>query len=138
MLAAEIAFGLARDIQAEIGLIYVIDRTREIVNADLGITPEHSEEVMQQEAQAVMIRYVRLYNHNLRIFHFTPVGSPEKEILRVAKEWQADMIVMGTHGRSGLQRMLTGSVAEFVIRHATVPVMITPPGMVSPAMNAGA
>ena len=39
------------------------------------------------------------------------------------------LIVMGTHGRSAIARMLTGSVAEYVIRHAAVPVLITPPRM---------
>jgi nucleotide-binding universal stress UspA family protein len=41
-----------------------------------------------------------------------------------AQKWQADLIVIGTHGRSGLSRLLLGSVAEGVIRSATVPVLL--------------
>jgi len=48
---------------------------------------------------------------------------PFEEIVKVAEEERADMIVMGTHGRSGLNRILLGSVAERVIRLAPCPVL---------------
>lgn len=49
--------------------------------------------------------------------------DPAKEILTLAREQQADFIMMGTHGRTGLSRLLTGSVAEAVLRHAECPVL---------------
>ena len=51
------------------------------------------------------------------------VGVPFEEIVKAAKDEQADMIVMGTHGRGGLNRLLLGSVAERVIRTAPCPVL---------------
>ena len=51
------------------------------------------------------------------------VGAPFAEIVRAAEEEGADLIVMGTHGRSGLNRLLLGSVAERVIRLAPCPVV---------------
>jgi nucleotide-binding universal stress UspA family protein len=51
-------------------------------------------------------------------------GSPATTILAVAKSWGADLIAMSTHGRSGLGRLLFGSVAEHVLRHADVPVFL--------------
>jgi len=50
-------------------------------------------------------------------------GVPFEEIVKVAEEEHADLIVMGTHGRSGLNRVLLGSVAERVIRLAACPVL---------------
>jgi nucleotide-binding universal stress UspA family protein len=50
------------------------------------------------------------------------VGTPAEEILRVAREEKVDLIVMGTHGRTGLRHLLLGSVAEEVTRHAPCPV----------------
>ncbi|GIW80871.1 MAG: universal stress protein UspA [Gemmatales bacterium] len=50
-------------------------------------------------------------------------GDPAGEILRVAEETSADLIVMGTHGRTGLSRALMGSVAETVLRKAGCPVL---------------
>jgi nucleotide-binding universal stress UspA family protein len=51
-------------------------------------------------------------------------GDPVEEILAAAKEEQADLIAMSTHGRTGPARLLFGSVAEGVLRHATVPVFL--------------
>lgn len=50
------------------------------------------------------------------------VGKPAEEILQVAREEVADLIVMGTHGRTGLRHMLLGSVAESLVRTAPCPV----------------
>jgi nucleotide-binding universal stress UspA family protein len=50
------------------------------------------------------------------------MGKPAEEILRVAREEGVDLIVMGTHGRTGLRHLLLGSVAEEVTRHAPCPV----------------
>jgi nucleotide-binding universal stress UspA family protein len=54
-------------------------------------------------------------------------GVPNEEILDYAEETDADLIVMGTHGRTGLERYLLGSVTERVVRAATVPVMTMTP-----------
>jgi nucleotide-binding universal stress UspA family protein len=51
-------------------------------------------------------------------------GETDVEILRAAEEFQCDMIVLGTHGRTGLSRVLMGSVAEATLRGAQCPVMI--------------
>jgi nucleotide-binding universal stress UspA family protein len=55
-------------------------------------------------------------------------GMPAEEILRAAREKKADLIAMSTHGRSGLVRLIAGSVAEEVLRGAEVPVLVTRPG----------
>jgi nucleotide-binding universal stress UspA family protein len=53
-------------------------------------------------------------------------GVPHIEILRAIGETHADLVVMGTHGRTGFEHLLLGSVAERVMRSATVPVMTVP------------
>lgn len=57
----------------------------------------------------------------------TAVGEPAQEILLFAKAQNADLIVIGTHGRTGLQHALMGSVAERVVRRATSPVLTVRP-----------
>lgn len=54
-------------------------------------------------------------------------GNPPAEICRIARERSVDLIVMGTHGRTGLAHMLIGSVAERVVRHAPCSVLIVRP-----------
>lgn len=53
-------------------------------------------------------------------------GSPGTEIRAAAAEWKADLIAIGTHGRGGLKRLLLGSTAEAVVRHAPCPVLVVP------------
>lgn len=55
-------------------------------------------------------------------------GHPAREILAVAGEGPADLLVIGTHGRGGVEHLLLGSVAEKIVRKATCPVMVVPPG----------
>ncbi len=54
-------------------------------------------------------------------------GMPANEILDYAKKNGVDIIVMSTHGRSGVTRWVFGSVADRVLRHSTIPVLIVPP-----------
>jgi nucleotide-binding universal stress UspA family protein len=56
--------------------------------------------------------------------HRLTMGDPAGEIVRIAAEEGAEMIVLGTHGRSGMSRMLMGSVAEAVVRRAPCPVLV--------------
>jgi quercetin dioxygenase-like cupin family protein len=56
--------------------------------------------------------------------HRLAEGDPEEEILRLSESVRCDLIVMGTHGRTGLERYLTGSVAEGVLRKAVCPVLV--------------
>lgn len=56
------------------------------------------------------------------------VGTPFVEIIRYAREHEADLIVIGSHGRSGLAHVLMGSVAERVVRNAGCPVLVVRPG----------
>ncbi len=55
--------------------------------------------------------------------HHLLTGSASDEIVRFATEHHADLIVMGTHGGSGPWRLLLGSVAQYVVRHAPCPVL---------------
>jgi len=55
-------------------------------------------------------------------------GDPKSQIIDIANEWRADMIVLGSHGRTGLDRFLMGSVSQAVVRHAhcSVEIVRTP------------
>jgi nucleotide-binding universal stress UspA family protein len=55
---------------------------------------------------------------------FIPVGDPVGSITAAARDWPADLVVIGSHGRYGVDRVLLGSVAEGVARHAPCPVLV--------------
>jgi nucleotide-binding universal stress UspA family protein len=54
-------------------------------------------------------------------------GDPRSEIVEEAKEWGADLVVVGSHGRTGLKRVLLGSVSQAVVDHAPCPVEVIRP-----------
>jgi nucleotide-binding universal stress UspA family protein len=63
-----------------------------------------------------------------RVTTATAVGEPAGEILAYAAEHRVDVLVLGTHGRTGLEHALMGSVAERVVRRAKIPVLTVHPG----------
>lgn len=63
----------------------------------------------------------------IRAEHVVTLGAPAEKIVDYARENGVDLIVMGTHGRTGLRRALMGSIAESVVRHAECPVLALKP-----------
>jgi nucleotide-binding universal stress UspA family protein len=124
--AAKKGFELAHQLKASIGLIQVIDRNKEVQSADLGITPDQSQSVLIKQAEGNIEQLIAMYDGIDKVFRFTPEGFPKDEIVNTAKEWGADLIVIGTHGRTGIAHLFVGSVAESVIKHAHIPVMVVP------------
>jgi nucleotide-binding universal stress UspA family protein len=80
-------------------------------------TEEHWEELRAK------LRQLRPEDPKVHVEHLLVEGDPVAQILRGATETNCDLIVMGTHGRTGLSRLLMGSVAEGVIRKAACPVL---------------
>ncbi len=71
-----------------------------------------------------MLQKIKPTDPNVPYEHHLVVGDPALAICDLAKSEGVDVIVMGTHGRTGIRRLLMGSVAEAIIRHAPCPVFI--------------
>lgn len=71
-----------------------------------------------------MLADVRPKDPEVKFKHRLMMGDPAGEIVRIAGEEKVDSIVLGTHGRTGLSRLLMGSVAEGVVRRAPCPVLV--------------
>jgi universal stress protein A len=71
-----------------------------------------------------MLEAVRPSDPAVPFVHRLTMGEPAGEIVRLAGDENAEMIVLGTHGRTGLSRVLMGSVAEAVVRRAPCPVLV--------------
>ncbi len=78
------------------------------------------------EAQAALaeLAWPRPSGPPVRVEYLLAQGSPAEEILRLTQTLSCDLVVMGTHGKTGLSRLLTGSVAEEVLRKALCPVLV--------------
>jgi len=129
--AFEVARALARDHRASLHVLHVLPLS--IAYGEgfvLPPVPEHTAELKE--------RLDALNPHDPAMpfaGHLTE-GDAATEIIRLAKELRCDLVVMGTHGRSGLRRLLMGSVAEEVVRKAHCPV-ITVKNPFTPAVKAG-
>lgn len=122
--AARKGLELARQLQAKVALLFVVDTSRAMGNADAGILPEEALIVLKKEAEQTL-DHLAAYN-GVDLVKLMPEGHPKKDIIKTAETWGADLIVMGTHGRTGLLHLLIGSVAEHVVRHSKTPVMVVP------------
>jgi nucleotide-binding universal stress UspA family protein len=58
----------------------------------------------------------------------TALGRPAREIVKAARQRRADLIVMGSHGLTGVRKLMLGSVTEEVLKTAAIPVLVVPPG----------
>jgi nucleotide-binding universal stress UspA family protein len=114
---------LANALKAQVALIRVTSPPNSD-GADAGIS---TRELLSQAKRADQ-RVLEGVRERLllppSVLEFLPVGDPSIEIVKAAREWPADLIVIGSHGRQGVSRMLLGSVAEAVTRHAPCPVLV--------------
>jgi nucleotide-binding universal stress UspA family protein len=120
--AFELACSLARQHQAQLILVHVIATPPPpplpYNEAGLGAV-EDSEEAITQRMEELRASHSNLYIE----YVLAESDRPADEIVRVAEDMDADLIVMGTHGRTGLSRALMGSVAEAVVRQAPCQVI---------------
>ncbi|MBS1624699.1 MAG: universal stress protein [Bacteroidetes bacterium] len=122
--AAKKGLELAHLLNAKVALIYVIDISKGMGNFEAGITPQEALIVLKKEAEQA-IDLLASYN-GVNLVKMMPEGHPNEDIIKAADTWEADLIVMGTHGRTGLLHLLVGSVAEHTLKHSKIPVMVVP------------
>ncbi|CAL1125018.1 unnamed protein product [Cladocopium goreaui] len=112
------ATSLARDTGATLLIVHVEEPPTAYGGGEMyyGI-PEPDTAALQRMLEAVVPT-----DPNVTYEHRLIIGDPATEVVRLANDEHVDMIVMGTHGRTGLSRLLMGSVAEAVVRRAECPV----------------
>src|SRR5262245_48454251 len=118
--AFQVACALARDHRARLIVMHV----REVPVVAYGEFGQLPLEI--EPAEAIRAKIDNLIGHrcaDVAVEHCVKTGDPAAEILAAARETESDLIVMGTHGRTGLARLLMGSVAERVMRKAHCPVL---------------
>lgn len=118
--AFHLACALARDYGARL-LITHVQMPPVMMYGEMGALPP--EPLETDEGLKERLVQVRPADMSIACEHFFMTGEPADEIVRLASEKQADIIVMGTHGRRGFGRFLMGSVAEQVVRKAACPVV---------------
>lgn len=128
--AIEYAVTLAGRFDAAIHLIHVLQDPLAAHAAWEFYIPDSPEQREQRQQEAkdrlwdIAAQYIRA---GVRITTEVRVGSPTEEIVAAATAYGSDLVVMGTHGRTGLPHLLLGSIAERIIRTAPCPVLAVRP-----------
>jgi nucleotide-binding universal stress UspA family protein len=117
--AFQLACSLARDCGARLVLVHVTPTV--VVSGELVAIPPFPPDVWKTLQE--QLANLRSPDPKVRVEHHLKEGDPATEILRLAQETKCNLIVMGTHGRTGFGRLLMGSVAEQVVRRASCPVL---------------
>jgi nucleotide-binding universal stress UspA family protein len=121
--AIEHAIELAATHDATLHAIYVINTASFASIPTEGSWEGVSEMLAREGGEALESVTEEAETHGVPVETVQVDGSPSREIVRYAEENGCDLIVMGTHGRGGIDRLLLGSVAEKVVRSSSVPVL---------------
>lgn len=113
---------LARVHDASVHAVFVVD-TANLSTMPMDASLDGIHGLMEEEGATAMEQVERRLPDDVPVERTITEGSPAHEIVSCAHEAACDVIVMGTHGRGGLNRLLLGSVAEHVVRRSDVPVI---------------
>ena len=124
--ALHYAISLAKPFKAEILLVHVVEPVVVPPSPDFMVVPTTAELALelQEEAVRVLHQWRKEVESEASVKEAIRTGTPYHEIVEAADEHNADLIVLGTHGRTGLAHLLLGSTAERVVHRAHCPVLV--------------
>jgi len=131
--ALKYAVPLAEHVDAELHLVYVVEPS--IYPADLGfgqvVLPGTEDEMRQRGAEELEELIGEEIGDRVMATYAVRTGNPHQEILAEADDKAVDLIVVATHGHSGVEHLLFGSTAERIVRKARCPVLTIRPALPS-------
>jgi nucleotide-binding universal stress UspA family protein len=124
------AYGIAKRDKGLLYLLHVIPENPHQIFAMGMITPEQVEQIQKGIQEDLdnnyEERYVKKMGDEIEFEIVTKSGREDEEILNFAKAEKVDIIVMGTYGKTGIEHVIFGSVAEKVLRQSPFPVFVIP------------
>lgn len=135
--AAEYGFDIAHSFKAHVGMVHIVEPMvmPSSTNPDIllgsstqmmGVNDVELINIQNDASETLIERTIKKLGGGLEVTHFNEYGNTADGIIDCSKEFKADLIVIGTHSRTGLDRLLMGSVAEHVVRHSAIPVLVVP------------
>ncbi|HHS14170.1 MAG TPA: universal stress protein [bacterium] len=127
--ALQRAIDMASQFKAELIVLHVVNP----VPVAAGMTgypgfniPEYQKELAKHARENLDKLIKKRVPEKIRVKAEVALGNEADEIVRIAEEEDIDLIVIATHGRTGIQRLFFGSVTEKVLRHTQHPVLVIP------------
>lgn len=125
--ALDEALKLAKEQQAQVRIVHVVDTMPPMTGEGVVYFDAYRQSALEAGRQVLDTAIARARQAGVEaepMLVETRAQHPSRSIVEEARRWPADLIVIGTHGRTGLSHLLLGSVAEGVVRHALIPVLI--------------
>jgi nucleotide-binding universal stress UspA family protein len=120
---AEHAGTIARQNDATVHMLSVVDTRNRFESPSSGIAPDAWEDAEHDRAAEAIEETAAALPEDVDVERVVESGVPHAELLDYAERSPVDLVVMGTHGRTGVEHYLIGSVAERVVRESPVPVL---------------
>ena len=128
--AFDYAFGIAKRDEGVLTILHVIPATPEPRNLERWLTKEELDKMkatLQEDRDKLFNeKYLKQIKDKTKVNIVTETGREDEKILEFARKEKIDIIVIGTHGRTGIEHVFLGSVAERIIRRSPIPVFIIP------------
>lgn len=121
----KVGFILAQKINASVTLVSVINKYIDYVPVDSGQVFT-SQWDARRAAALTSLEEVKNRHPDVETEVTCFIGDPKDDIINLSIQKKATFIVMGTHGRTGMSHFVTGSTAEYVIRHSVIPIIVVP------------
>ena len=123
--AVEMALGLAETHGATLHVLFIVDQPTTVSGMGEGFSglDDLLDALEKQGHQATKAIVEQARELDIETTAAVRYGNPHDDILSYAEDNDIDVIVMGTHGRTGVKRALLGSVTENVVRHSEIPVL---------------
>lgn len=121
--AARAGIDLAATLQAKLATVYVVDPELGY-GADISLSPDEMRLIAEGKDAEILAKLKQNLDLPADAEHFVRVGHAPDVIDKAATDWSADLIVIGSHARTGISRIILGSVADALIHKATCPVMV--------------
>ena len=113
---------LGKQLDAEIAVVSVANTTNLLT--DGGVTPDEMADIIRKDTRESQKKILNNVFKDDEVTQFVEEGKPHKVILEVAGEWNADILILGTHSKSGLSQVLLGSTSEKVLKTSEIPVFL--------------
>ena len=128
--AFDYAFGIAKRDEGVLYILHVIPANPDQYNLERHLTKKELDRIkvtLQEDREKIFAdQYLSHIRDKTKVKIVTRSGREDETIIKFAKEKQIDIIVIGTHGRTGIEHAFIGSVAEKVIRRSPIPVFVIP------------
>ncbi|HSP82734.1 MAG TPA: universal stress protein [Gillisia sp.] len=113
---------LGKQLKAEIAVVSVAN-TKELHTAG-SVTPDELAEIIRKDTRENQTKILDIVFRDYEVTQFVEEGKPYEIILKIAEDWKADILVIGSHSNNGLFQALLGSVFEKLVKNSEIPVFL--------------